>query len=177
MAKDCATAGRAAKSARTSRYFTCKVIPGPTTKPRCSSISGARGTCLVKRCFPSYRVCCAVAGTHAAARMRHRHHVAAVSIVPSTHLLVVQGKCIPSIGSVYNVYVAEGCIPERDYISEMQDTSDRVSKQVKIYLRRCVCMLALALLPSGCQSRAAYLWARAGSAPSSGAHAQAPTRC
>lgn len=47
-----------------------------------------------------------------------------------------KGTCTPSLGAVYNVYVAEGCIPERDYISEMQDTSDRVSKQVKIYLRR-----------------------------------------
>lgn len=34
------------------------------------------------------------------------------------------------------MFVAEGCIPERDYISEMQDTSARTSKQVKIYLRR-----------------------------------------
>jgi hypothetical protein len=49
---------------------------------------------------------------------------------------IEKGACTPSVGSVYNVYVAEGCIPERDYISEMQDTSNRVSKQVKIYLRR-----------------------------------------
>jgi len=43
---------------------------------------------------------------------------------------------------MYNVFVAEGCIPEEDYISEMQDTSDRVSKQVKIYLRRFVLPLS-----------------------------------
>ncbi len=39
-------------------------------------------------------------------------------------------------GALYDVHVSEGCIPERDYISEMQDTSARTSKQVKIYLRR-----------------------------------------
>ena len=55
-------------------------------------------------------------------------------ISPST--VVHQGTCTPSLGATYNVFVAEGCIPERDYISEMQDTSNRVSKQVKIYLRR-----------------------------------------
>jgi hypothetical protein len=49
-----------------------------------------------------------------------------------------QGSCTPSIGAVFDVFVAEGCIPQRDYISEMQDTSARVSKQVKIYLRRSV---------------------------------------
>lgn len=60
------------------------------------------------------------------------------TVTASLHMLVwnEKGACTPSVGSVYNVYVAEGCIPERDYISEMQDTSNRVSKQVKIYLRR-----------------------------------------
>jgi hypothetical protein len=66
-----------------------------------------------------------------------------------------KGKCVPAIGSVYNVYVAEGCIPERDYISEMQDTSDRVSKQVKIYLRRCVWMSCVCLCLLGKISHAA----------------------
>ena len=47
-----------------------------------------------------------------------------------------QGRCEPAEGAAYDVFVAEGCIPERDYISEMQDTSSRTSKQVKIYLRR-----------------------------------------
>ena len=47
-----------------------------------------------------------------------------------------QGRCVPSLGAAYDVHVAEGCIPERDYISEMQDTSARTSKQVKVYLRR-----------------------------------------
>eukprot|EP00290_Baffinella_frigidus_P005674 CAMPEP_0180123928 /NCGR_PEP_ID=MMETSP0986-20121125/4373_1 /TAXON_ID=697907 /ORGANISM="non described non described, Strain CCMP2293" /LENGTH=354 /DNA_ID=CAMNT_0022063221 /DNA_START=531 /DNA_END=1592 /DNA_ORIENTATION=- len=46
------------------------------------------------------------------------------------------GRCEPAEGAAYDVFVAEGCIPERDYISEMQDTSARTSKQVKIYLRR-----------------------------------------
>lgn len=46
------------------------------------------------------------------------------------------GRCEPAFGAVYDVFVAEDCIPERDYISEMQDTSARTSKQVKIYLRR-----------------------------------------
>jgi len=46
------------------------------------------------------------------------------------------GRCTPSLGGVYDVYVSEGCIPDFNYISEMQDVSNYVSKQVKIYLRR-----------------------------------------
>eukprot|EP00284_Hemiselmis_tepida_P017538 CAMPEP_0174923924 /NCGR_PEP_ID=MMETSP1355-20121228/6908_1 /TAXON_ID=464990 /ORGANISM="Hemiselmis tepida, Strain CCMP443" /LENGTH=279 /DNA_ID=CAMNT_0016169665 /DNA_START=383 /DNA_END=1219 /DNA_ORIENTATION=+ len=46
------------------------------------------------------------------------------------------GLCTPAEGAMYDVFVAEGCIPEQDYVSEMQDTTARTSKQVKIYLRR-----------------------------------------
>ena len=46
------------------------------------------------------------------------------------------GRCTPDEGSQYDVFVAEGCIPEKDYVSEMQDVTSRTSKQVKIYLRR-----------------------------------------
>ena len=47
-----------------------------------------------------------------------------------------QGRCTPALGGVYDVFVSEGCIPDLNYISEMQDVSNSVSKQVKIYLRR-----------------------------------------
>ena len=110
--------------------------------------------------------------------------MAAVSIVSGTDALVVQGKCTPSIGSVYNVYVAEGCIPERDYISEMQDTSDRVSKQVKIYLRRCECMCSACASGERTQRTRWLFYPQAvcyalpvGERASNGAHAQAPARC
>ncbi|EKX43805.1 hypothetical protein GUITHDRAFT_140245 [Guillardia theta CCMP2712] len=46
------------------------------------------------------------------------------------------GRCTPALGGVYDVFVSEGCIPDLNYISEMQDVSNSVSKQVKIYLRR-----------------------------------------
>jgi len=38
-------------SAQMSRFSTYKVTPGRMTKPRCSSISGARGTSSAKRFF------------------------------------------------------------------------------------------------------------------------------
>ena len=99
--------------------------------------------------------------SHGAARLQQGRCVSAacISVVGLTRLsytsAVDQGKCVPAIGSVYNVYVAEGCIPERDYISEMQDTSDRVSKQVKIYLRRCVWMSCVCPCLLGKSSHAA----------------------
>lgn len=46
------------------------------------------------------------------------------------------GRCTPAQGALYDVFVAEGCVPEQDFVSEMQDVSVRTSKQVKIYLRR-----------------------------------------
>eukprot|EP00292_Cryptomonas_paramecium_P020424 CAMPEP_0113700772 /NCGR_PEP_ID=MMETSP0038_2-20120614/24167_1 /TAXON_ID=2898 /ORGANISM="Cryptomonas paramecium" /LENGTH=174 /DNA_ID=CAMNT_0000624515 /DNA_START=756 /DNA_END=1279 /DNA_ORIENTATION=- /assembly_acc=CAM_ASM_000170 len=44
--------------------------------------------------------------------------------------------CERDQGAQYDVFVSESCVPEQGYVTEMQDTSAYVSKQIKIYLRR-----------------------------------------
>jgi hypothetical protein len=44
--------------------------------------------------------------------------------------------CNRDLGAQYDIFVAQGCVPELGYVTEMQDVSNHISKQVKIYLRR-----------------------------------------
>ena len=45
-------------------------------------------------------------------------------------------SCNRDIGAQYDIFVAQGCVPELGHVTEMQDISTYISKQVKIYLRR-----------------------------------------